>query len=237
MSTITVILSPLLANRHNFKNKIVVVVDILRATTTMVTAFEFGVKSILPVDSVEQCLDFQKMGYIGAAERGGKIVEGFKLGNSPFDYLNPCFAGKKIVLTTTNGTKTIYSIKDADRIVFGAFVNLGAMAGFLNDQKKDFIIICAGWEGEVNLEDTLFAGALIDKLIPSFTTEGDPAMLAHKLFIQSSGNLSEFLEGSSHFRRLQKLDLQKDIDFCLTIDKYETVPELIHGEIIPCTNV
>lgn len=237
MPLISVCLTPVLANLQTFADKVVVVVDILRATTSIITALEFGVKSILPVESVQQCRNFQNMGYIGAAERGGKIVEGFKLGNSPFDYLNPCYTGKKIALTTTNGTKTIYAIGQAKRIVFGAFVNLNAIINLLIDQKQDTVIICAGWEGEVNLEDTLFAGALIDHLNPSYTPEGDPAILSQKLFQQAKGNLIQFLEGSSHIRRLQNLGLQKDIDFCLSLDKYEIVPELINGEIIPLKNV
>jgi len=233
MPAISVCLSPLLANLHDFKGKIAVVVDVLRATTTIITAFEFGVKCILPVESIEQCRDFQMKGYIGAAERGGKKVEGFKLGNSPFDFLNPCYAGKKIVFTTTNGTKTISSIKTAERIIFGAFVNLEAVSGYLNDLKKDVIIVCAGWEGEVNLEDTLFAGALISKLTSSFSKEGDAAILAHRLYTQTGDDLTGSLEESSHIRRLRKLDLQRDIDFCLELNKYDIIPEMVNGEIIP----
>lgn len=231
MPSISVCLSPDLARLQDFKGKVAVVVDILRATTTMVTALEYGVKSILPVDSVDLCRDFQQKGYIGAAERGGKIVEGFKLGNSPFDYMNPCYSGKKIVFTTTNGTRTIYAIKGYDKILFGAFVNLEAVAERLLRLNKDVVIVCAGWENEVNLEDTLFAGSLTDKLLPTFTSSGDPTLLAHKLYLQSEGNFSLFLQGSSHILRLQKLDLQKDIDFCLTLDKYESVPEMFDGEI------
>jgi len=231
MPSVSVCLSPGLAKLQDFKGKVAVVVDILRATTTMVTALDFGVASILPVESVETCRDYQQKGYIGAAERGGKIVEGFKLGNSPFDYMDPCYVGKKIVFTTTNGTRTIYAIKGSDKIIFGAFVNLNSVAEILLKFNKDVVIVCAGWENEVNLEDTLFAGALVDKLALTFTSSGDPALLAHKLYLQSEGNLSVFLEGSSHIQRLKNLNLQKDIDFCLTLDKYDCVPEMRDGEI------
>lgn len=231
MPSISVCLSPELARLQDFRDKVAVVVDILRATTTMVTALDHGVKSILPVKSVEECRDFQQKGYIGAAERGGKIVEGFKLGNSPFDYMTQDLAGQKIVFTTTNGTRTIYAIKGAYKIIFGAFVNLNAVGGILKDINKDVVIVCAGWEDEVNLEDTLFAGALVDKMDPAFSSSGDPAILAHKLHIQSGGKLSGILEDSSHIRRLRNLDLQKDIDFCLTLDKYDCVPEMRDGEI------
>jgi 2-phosphosulfolactate phosphatase len=236
MPAISVCLSPILTKLHDYKGKIGVVVDILRATTTIVTAFEFGVKSILPVESVEQCRDFQQKGYIGAAERGGKKVEGFELGNSPFDYFNPCYAGKRIVFTTTNGTRTISTIKAADRILFGAFVNLKAVAEYLMNINKDVIITCAGWEGEVNLEDTLFSGALIEELASSHTKEGDAAVLAHRLYIQNGENIPKFLEESSHIHRLKNMELQKDIDFCLELNKYEIVPELVDGEIISFEN-
>ena len=231
MPSISVCLSPQLARLQDFEDKVAVVVDILRATTTMVTALDYGVKSILPVESVDDCRDFQQKGYIGAAERGGKIVEGFKLGNSPYDYMDPCLAGKSIVFTTTNGTRTIYAIKGAYKIIFGAFVNLKAVADILESLNKDAVIVCAGWEDEVNLEDTLFAGALAGNLAPTHTLSGDPALLAYKLYTQSEGNISMFLKGSSHIQRLQNLNLQKDIDLCLTLDKYDCVPEMRDGEI------
>jgi len=237
MPAVSVCLSPLLVNLHDFKGKIAVVVDVLRATSTIITAFEYGVKSILPVDSIDVCRDFQLKGYIGAAEREGKKVKGFELGNSPFDYFNPCYAGKKIVFTTTNGTRTISTIKKADRIIFGAFVNLDKVAVYLHSINKDIVIVCAGWEGEINLEDTLFAGALISKLESSYLREGDAAALAIKLYEQSREDLSGFLEESTHVRRLKKLGLQKDIDFCLTLNKYEIIPELVNGEIIPIKNI
>ncbi len=231
MPSIAVCLSPELARLQDFRDKVAVVVDVLRATTTMVTALDHGVKSILPVKSVEECRYFQQKGYIGAAERGGKIVEGFKLGNSPFDYMTPDLAGQKIVFTTTNGTKTIHAIHGADKIIFGAFVNLKAVAETLTRLDKNAVIVCAGWEDEVNLEDTLFAGALLERLAREFSFSGDPAILAHKLYLQSEGKFSMFLEDSSHMRRLRNLDLQKDIDFCLTLDRYNCVPEMANGEI------
>ena len=231
MPSIAVCLSPELARLQDFRDKVAVVVDVLRATTTMVTALHHGVKSVLPVKSVEECRHFQQKGYFGAAERGGKIVDGFKLGNSPFDYMTPELAGQKIVFTTTNGTKTIHAIHGTDKIIFGAFVNLKAVAETLTRLEKNVVIVCAGWEDEVNLEDTLFAGTLLDRMVPAFYPTGDPAILAHQLYLRSEGKLSVILEDSSHMRRLRKLGLQKDIDFCLTLDRYYCVPEMVNGEI------
>lgn len=232
MPLISVCLTPRLAALQDFKGKITVVVDVLRATTTIVTALEYNVKSIRPVETVEQCRDFQTKGYVGAAERGGKIVDGFRLGNSPFDYQDPRLTGKKVVFTTTNGTKTINTIAGAEKIIFGAFVNFQSIAGFLGEQGKEVVVVCAGWEDEVNLEDTLFAGMLIESLKHTFTAGGDPALLAHYLYLRSNGDLTAILEDSSHIQRLRRLGLQKDIDFCLTLNKYWLVPEMVNGEIV-----
>ena len=199
-------------------------VDVLRATTTMVTALHHGVKSVLPVKSVEECRHFQQKGYIGAAERGGKIVEGFKLGNSPFDYMTPELTGQKIVFTTTNGTKTIHAIHEADKIIFGAFVNLKAVAETLTRLDKNVVIVCAGWEDEVNLEDTLFAGAVVFGLKQMFEYASDVPVMAANLYKHYKNDLKSALEDSSHVRRLLALGLEKDIDFCLKFDEYKVIP-------------
>jgi 2-phosphosulfolactate phosphatase len=232
MPSVSVCLSPRLTDLHKFEEKVGVVVDVLRATTTIITALKHGIKSILPVDTVELCRDLQMKAYIGAAERGGKKVEGFELGNSPFDYINPGYAGKKIAFTTTNGTRTISKINNADRIIFGAFVNLNAVSRYIITHNKNVAIVCAGWEGEVNLEDTMFAGALINMLQPPFIREGDGAELAWNLFRLGEKDIPGLLEKSSHVQRLKKLGLQKDIEFCFELNKYDIIPELVNGEIL-----
>lgn len=229
---LTVCLSPKLTGLQDFRGKVAVVVDILRASTTIVTALAHGVKSVLPVESVKHCRELTKKGYIGAAERKGKVVEGFELGNSPFDFMNPGYAGKKIAFTTTNGTKTIFSITGADKIILGAFVNIMAVSRVLKKLNKDTVIVCAGWDDEVNMEDTLFAGALIDKLQSGFVIKGDPAILAHRMYKQSERKLVAFLEDASHMERLLNLGLQRDIEFCLTLDTYDIVPVLNNGKIV-----
>ncbi len=232
MPSISVCLSPRLTNLQDFTNKIAVVVDILRATTTISAALESGAASVRPVETLEECNYWQSKGYLGAAERGGQKVDGFDYGNSPFDYLNKNISGKKIALTTTNGTKTIYAIKNADQIFMGAFVNISALTRVLLDKKKDIIIVCAGWNDEVNLEDTMFAGALIDHLMHSFNISDDPAILAHNLFDLGKGDMFHFLEKSSHVSRLLKLGLKKDIDFCLELDIFDQVSVLKNDEIM-----
>lgn len=233
MPHIEVCLSPHLLSLHNFDNKIAVVVDILRATSCITTAIAHGVKSILPLQDVETCRNMKKQGYCIAAEREGKKVEGFDLGNSPFCYMNPALQGQKIAFTTTNGTQVIQQTKQAQQVLIGSFLNLSSLCIYLTHQNKDVIIACAGWKGQVNAEDTLFAGALTQKLTQMhFIAANDSALIAQKLYEYHQNNLLEFLKTTSHYQRLKKLNIEQDITFCLQKDLYNVVPILKDGEIV-----
>jgi len=232
MPSISVCLSPRLADIHDFRDKIGIVVDILRATTTISTALEYGAIAIRPIETLDECKNWRSKGYLGAAERGGKKVEGFEYGNSPFDYINKNISGEKIALTTTNGTKTIHAVKTADMVLMGSFCNISALSEVLMDKKKDIIIVCAGWDDEINLEDTLFAGALIDGLMDSFDVSADPAILAHNLFLNGKDDMFQFLKKSSHVTRLLNFGLKKDIYFCLEQDKFDNIAVLKNEEIV-----
>lgn len=212
---------------------IVVVIDVLRATSAICTALHNGIKSIIPVATVEEALEYKSKGYIAAAERNGEILEGFELGNSPFSYMNPEYKSKEIVLTTTNGTQAIAVAKQSYQIVIGSFLNQDSLADYLLNQKKDVILLCAGWKNKFNMEDTLFAGAMVDALIqsPSYYTPCDSAMASLTLYNQAKNNLYAFLESSSHRRRLEKLQLEKDIRYCLTPNTAPVVPLFNNGKL------
>src|SRR5690606_23642648 len=121
--------------------------------------------AIIPVAKVEECLSYKEHGHLLAAERDGKVVEGFDFGNSPFAYTQEKVQGKTIVLTTTNGTYAIdESKKRAHQVIVGAFINLESICNYLKTQDKDILLLCAGWKNKVNLEDTLFAGAVVSNL-------------------------------------------------------------------------
>jgi 2-phosphosulfolactate phosphatase len=207
-------------------NTIVVVTDILRATSAMCTAFANKIDKIIPVESIEEAIKFKEQGYIVAAERNGKIVEGFSLGNSPFDYMNEMLVGKTIVISTTNGTQAIAAAKNAETIVIGAFVNISTVADFLIHEQKDVIILCAGWKNKFNIEDTLFAGALAQKLLlnSTFKTDCDSSIAAIHLYDIAKSNMFGFLENSSHRNRLKNLNLEMDINYCLTPDTCNVLP-------------
>jgi len=211
---------------YQSKDCVVVVIDIFRATSAICTAFEHGVRSVIPVASLEEAHEYKQKGYIVAAERNGEIVEGFDLGNSPFSYMNPQLKGKDVVLTTTNGTKAIERAKTADKIIIGSFLNISAVVDFLNRENKNVILLCAGWKDRFNMEDTLFAGAVVSKLKenPIFTGLADSSLAALDLYESAKSDMNAYLSGSSHRRRLQKLDLEKDIDYCLQMDISDKVP-------------
>jgi len=232
MPKIDVCLTPDLLHLYKVKERIVVVVDILRATSCIVTGLASGVKSITPVATLQECKKLQQEGYIGAAERDGKTAEGFEMGNSPFSYMEEEVKGRRIALTTTNGTRAITESKPARKILIGSFLNLSALAAYLSRQGLDLLIVCAGWKGRVNLEDSLFAGSLAEALKDDFTHEDDSVLACRHLFEAGRNNLFHFLEHSSHFNRLIRLNVKRDIEFCLTLDQFDAVPVLRGDELV-----
>lgn len=204
----------------------VVVVDVLRATSCMVTALAHGIEYIIPVSTLEEAKELGTLGHLAAAERDGRMAEGFDLGNSPFGFQNPEFKGHTLAMTTTNGTKSIVLSRHAYRVVAGAFLNLKAVADYARRQDHDVVVVCAGWRDMVNAEDTLFAGALAEELKEEFTTANDATKLARTLYNCAKTDMKAFLRDTSHFNRMMRLDLERDIDFCLTSDVYNVVPEL-----------
>ena len=227
MKSIDVCLTPDLLHLHNIDNTIVVVTDIFRATSCMVTGLAYGVGSITPVATVEECFELQQKGYIAAAERNAMKVEGFDLDNSPFSYMDEDLVGANIAMTTTNGTLSITKAKtSAVKVLVGAFLNLGAIVNHLKSQPYDVLVLCAGWKGRVNLEDTLFAGALVDALKDEYIIGEDSALMAMRAYQQAQNDLLGYVANSSHVRRLQRLGIHKDIAYCLQRDLYDVVPVL-----------
>ena len=214
--------------------EIVVVIDVLRATTAICVAFEYGIKSIIPVSTLEDALEYKKKGFLVGAERKGQIVEGFDFGNSPYSYMKDEFKGKDVVLTTTNGTKSIAAAKDADTLVIGALVNLDVLTTWLIKQNKNTLCLCSGWQDKFNLEDTICAGAISEALINTgnFTSIEDSSIAAKYLYLSAKDNYMGYLKSSSHRRRLRNLNLNEDIKYCLTPNKTKVIPILKDGKLI-----
>jgi 2-phosphosulfolactate phosphatase len=223
MNSIEVCFSPELIHLHEVSGKLVVVVDIFRATSTMVAALAHGVTEILPFADLESCRAMQAQGYLIAGERNGLTAPGFELGNSPVAFLEGNYAGKKLAMTTTNGTLAIEKSKGAAQILIGAFPNLQATAAYIQSQNLDVLIHCAGWKGRFNLEDSLYAGALVQALSGSHTNQEDGALAMGSLFAQEGNNLASYLAQASHAKRLQNHGIEADIAFCLSLNRYEQV--------------
>lgn len=229
MKTIDVCLSPELMHLYHVRDRTVVVVDILRATSCMVTAFAHGVESITPIADLAACRQMKQKGFIISGERDGKKVEGFDKGNSPFEYTGTDIHGKRIAFTTTNGTQAIEKSKDANKVIIGSFLNLSAVVKYLLFGTNNVLIVCAGWKGKVNLEDTLFAGAVIDRLKNHIEPDCDAPLMAHSLFLEARRDMVTYLANSSHVKRLDKLSIHEDIEYCLSYDKYDVLPKLKNG--------
>lgn len=231
MKRIDVCLSPELIHLYDIEDRVVVVVDILRATSCMVTAFAHGVESITPVADLEECRKLKTRGYIISGERNGEKVPGFDKGNSPFEYMDGAIRGLKIAFTTTNGTQAIEKSKRAREIIVGSFLNLSAVTRYLLMNDHDILIVCAGWKGKINLEDSLFAGALVNILRKHIEPDCDAPLVAQHLYLQAKDDMVKFLSGSSHVKRLNRLNIHKDIEFCLAPDQYHVIPRLEGSEL------
>lgn len=210
---------------HN-PNAVVVVIDVLRATSAITTAFYNGVSKMIPVATVEEAYAYKEQGFLVAAERNGEMIEGFDLGNSPFGYMSSKVKGKTIAITTTNGTQAIEAARKAPKIIIGSFLNLDAVIEYLKQEKKDVLFVCAGWKNKFNLEDTLFAGAVAHGLIYKydFVSSCDSTLAAMHLYSLAKHDLYAFLKNSSHRNRLAKLDLERDIKYCLTPNQCPVIP-------------
>lgn len=211
---------------YDVTGKTVVVTDILRATSCMVTAFAHGAASIKPFADLEECRRAASAGYETSGERNGEKVEGFDRGNSPFEYMDDSIRGKHIAFTTTNGTQAIEKARKAKHLLIGAFLNVTATAELATTLNEDVLIVCAGWKGRFNLEDTLFAGALASRLESSFRSEDDALIAAVTLYKEAGKDIVSFLNRSSHVKRLNRLNIHEDMAFCVKEDAYSIVPQL-----------
>ena len=232
---IDVCFSPALYPAYHDPEAIVVVVDIFRATTTMAAAFSNGVRSIRPVATVEEAQAYKEKGWLVGAERNVRRCDFADFGNSPFDYTPEKVAGKEIVFTTTNGTKAITIAQSAYRVVTGAFINLQAVADYCVGHKRNVVVLCSGWQAKVNIEDTLFGGALVDLLVNTGLYEkgSDSAVIAQDMWTTNKEDLLRYLAPTDHVARLKANHLDDSIPYCLMLSITDRVPELaIEEEIL-----
>lgn len=225
---VDVCLSPYLYPVYHKEDTIVVVIDILRATSAMCTAFHYGVDKIIPVATVEEAAEYKRQGFLVGAERNGIALDGFDFGNSPFSYTTEKIKGQTIVISTTNGTQAIESARKAYKVVIGAFTNITALCNWLKIQDRSILLLCSGWKNRFNLEDTLFAGAVADRLLKNtdLFISGDGALSASYLYQAAQDNPYKYLRNSSHAERLAAMGLKKDIKYCFSLDQTTVIPVL-----------
>lgn len=222
------ILSPALYDsRQLSQHHTTVAVDVLRATSSVCAAFQAGADSVLPLDSLEPLPSLFEQGYTIAAERDGKKVPNAQCGNSPTEYLTMNLKGKRLAYSTTNGTVSILRARQSDRLYVGAFANLTALKErLLADRTERLVILCSGWKGDPCIEDTLFGGALAEALgnDTGVTLVNDAAMMAQDLWLSVRGDLFAYCRKASHVHRLQRLNYDNDIRWCLQVDTCTVVP-------------
>jgi 2-phosphosulfolactate phosphatase len=227
MKSIEVILSPALFKyRTTIDENIVVVVDVLRATTAFCAAFDSEVETVIPVSGLDELLAFKSKGYLTAAEREGEKVDFADFGNSPVVFLRNKLTGKKLAYSTTNGTQAIEMAKDGGNIAVASFANLNAISTWLSREQKNIVILCSGWKNTFSLEDTLCAGALAEslELTGKFLHSCDASEMAIKLWKSSENQLEKVVSKANHYQRLVKLGQYEDLHHCFTLNTSHAVP-------------
>ncbi|HEX6847437.1 MAG TPA: 2-phosphosulfolactate phosphatase [Chitinophagaceae bacterium] len=230
-------LSPALLNLYEISSATVVIIDVLRATSTIAAALYNGAKAVIPVDSVSRCIEIgRQIEGITAGERDGKVAEGLVHGNSPFEYPKEFIEGKTLVLTTTNGTRLLQMALDkgAREIITGSFPNLSVVCDHLIEKKQNVILGCAAWKDRVNMEDMLFAGAVISNIRKHFSINCDSSHLAETIYKKAEKDLFGFMKKNeaSHYHRLMGYGLEKDIRYCLKADVANILPVYDNGKLI-----
>jgi 2-phosphosulfolactate phosphatase len=226
--------SPSLFEPELHKGSIVVIIDILRATSAICTAFENGVKSIIPVAEVEEAREYKNRGYLVAAERDGNVLDFADFGNSPFNFTREKAHGQTIVYSTTNGTRIIKMVSGAGMVVIGSFLNISALCNWIISEESNVVLFCAGWKNKFNLEDTVCSGAIAERLMQSslYSTICDSTLAALDLWSLAKDDLKGYIEKAAHRTRLRDKGLDDCIEFCLTPDYSVIIPSVRDGILV-----
>jgi 2-phosphosulfolactate phosphatase len=226
--------SPALYEPDRHFNSIVVIIDVLRASSAICTAFANGVVAIIPVADVSEAKNYKAKGYLVAAERDGYVLDFADFGNSPFNFTREKVNGKTIVYSTTNGTGIINLSSSAYMTVIGSFLNIGALARWLIKQEREILLFCGGWKNRFNIEDTICAGAIAHILMESnlYSTICDSTLASIDLWSLARTDLRGYIEKSAQRTRLKDKKLDDCIDFCFTPDFTEKIPVLKKGILV-----
>jgi 2-phosphosulfolactate phosphatase len=236
MKTIDVVLIPNIVNHQQVTGSVAIVIDVLRASSTMLTALSNGAKQIIPVIEPEEAKNMARKlnpgEWLLCGERDGDKIPGFDLGNSPLEFIPPVVKDKTLIMSTTNGTKACHSAQNAGAVYIGCFLNLTAVSDAAKLTNEHIQIITSGKEGRFSLEDTVCAGAIVEKLNAdkSFIVT-DAARVAQILYTIYRSNIREMLGTCEHGIYLDSLGYAKDLDYCAQIDTLTLIPKFTSGII------
>ena len=212
-----------------------VVIDVLRATTSIVVAFQHGCRSIFPVASLEESQRARATtpDAVLAGEQGGLRVPGFDLGNSPREFTREAVGGRDVILTTSNGTKTLRAVGGGRAVAIGAFLNRSAAGDWLIARGTDSLIVCSGYEGGFSLEDAVCAGAIVDRAASVATrlALGDGALACQVLWERFGADLLRLLPGTAWGQRMLAMGFAPDMEVCARVDVTDVVPTMQGGRI------
>jgi 2-phosphosulfolactate phosphatase len=226
-------------DRDGLTGALVVIIDVLRSGSTVIAALESGATRIIPVEGLETALRVarasDRASHVLAGERGGRMIEGFDLGNSPPAFTPAAVGGTTVILTTTNGTRAVAAAAKADRMLICAINNCGAVARAVRGATR-LAILCCGTEGRLSAEDVLCGGMLLDELGDRLgaAPPEDAARLARLLAREVGGRVEEFLLSCENGRSLAAMGLAADVVHCARRDSSRLVPEVKGGTIHGC---
>lgn len=223
--TIEICVSPALYPYYERQNDTVIIVDILRASTTICAMLKNGASAVIPVAGLDEAEAFKQKGYLIGAERNAQKCGFADFGNSPFDYTSERVSGRELVFTTTNGTQAVHAARKAQHLYIGAFSNINALAKkCVNDER--IVVLCAGWNNKMNMEDTLFGGAFIEEMqkLREVEMSSDSADIALHLWRTARENPLEYVKKTEHYARLVKNGVENEAAFCLMQNTAAVVP-------------
>lgn len=216
-------------------NKIVVVVDVLRSTTSICEAFKNGAKSVIPIPTVEEAKEYKEKGYLVACERNGIKSDFADFGNSPHEFVKDNVNGKDVVYSTTNGTYTIKLAAESKQVIISSYMNISAVAKYLIAQQSDVLILCSGWKRRYSLEDSVYAGALAEKLIDAgtFNTICDSTTAALDLWQLAKPDINKYISKAAQRSRLKKWIGDEVVSYCHQADLTDIIPVLENDRVVP----
>ena len=219
-------------------DKAVLIVDVLRATSTITTAIANGASFLIPVNTPAEAFALnEKLNRepLLGGEVDGKLIEGFHLGNSVSEYTASKVKNKPIIIRTTNGTRAINVCSSAHHLIIGCFLNQSSCCHFLSQLRSDILIVCSGKEGKFGIEDVVFAGAcvnIISQIVTSEINKSDSAVASEMLYQHCKPDILQMLRNSEHGRYLIDIGLGDDLVLCAQVNTTNAVPIYFDGKII-----